>query len=203
MTEESRTEVLGVGEYRANWIARSLSIRVRARGLLPCENYDAFLSIDETDASGMTFDMTFLVDDYCIRQTKPFFVESGTVWRGDEMSSAAVVIRDSVGTHKIEVEEDDYAAPDQFRVSTSSLAEELDIYLVYAKLPQYSGSHHGCIVVPADSFVTAIRYRAFGPASREECERFVAESCSIEVPPKPILAAGEIPWPLKPVRVSR
>lgn len=195
-------EVLGVAnEYRAFWIARSFGVRVRARGLLPCENYDAILVPDMQDESGMTFEMTFIVEDYCMRAEKPFNVQSGTVYTGDDPSSAKVSIRDAVGEHHIEIEESIRDTSGERRVKSSEFFGRSEEYVVYAKLPKNADTHHGCIVVPASSFVTAIHYRAFGPASQEDCEKFKEANCGYMS--SSVTAGGEIPWPLKESRSTQ
>jgi hypothetical protein len=36
----------------------------------------------------------------------------------------------------------------------------------------------GCSVIPADAFFPMIYYRAFGPGSKEECDKWVVEHCA-------------------------
>ena len=53
------------------------------------------------------------------------------------------------------------------------MAGQYAVYSLSGSLPQYTG----CIIVREGDMVLAIYSRAFGPDSRDNCERFVAENC--------------------------
>ena len=88
------------------------------------------------------------------------------------------------------------ATPDGFEGFPTESAADRDEYIVYAKLPKPEKGHHGCIVVPADHFVTGIHYHAYGPASQAECDAFVAKNCKAFDAFGDTLRGGEIPRPL-------
>ena len=191
MTAKSTSRVLGVANYEARWIAKSLLVRLTATGVLPCINYEAQLEKRPERVSPPMWDMVFIVDDYCLKALKPFSVEAIMTSRS---SATSITVRDAVGEHQISI-----LQPREKSSEPSLLvsASDLDEYLVYAKLPKLDGAHHGCIVVPADTFVTGIHYRAFGPASKADCQAFVSKNCTAESPnlSKLNLPGGEIPWP--------
>lgn len=181
-------KVLGNARYEAHLVQRSSLVRLTARGLLPCSNYMAQLEQRPERIEPPMWDFVFYVADTCEKALR-YFEE--TVTMNNSVGAATISVRDASGTHDVPVKH-------QFVPGEEAEEEELtdeEQFMVYAKVPKPEVGHKGCILVPADSIVTAIHYAAFGPASRDECEAFLQDNCS---GPADLfrLAGGEIPWPL-------
>lgn len=182
-------KVFGVGSYRARWVQRSSLVELSAYGLLPCLNYSAELEMRPERVLPPMWNMVFYVQDYCLTATKPFFVTKQFAL--DEIKEGiSVVVHDATGEVEVPVEHDD--------VVTSAEVEDIvpdalnDLCFVYARLPKHTGNYVGCIVAPVTDVVLGIFYRAFGPATRSECDEWVKNNCSSDVK----MMGGEIPWPL-------
>lgn len=192
MTDQSKKRVLGVANYEARWVAKSLLVRLTANGILPCANYDAQLEKRPERVVPPMWDMVFLVEDVCLKALRPFSIN---VVMPNTSNAKEIIVRDAAGEHHVPILQPLEISPEP---SLLKSAADLDQYIVYAKLPNTGDGHHGCIVVPADTFVTAIHYRAFGPASKADCESFAHDNCRAEMPDFTTLnlVGGEIPWPL-------
>ncbi len=179
--------VYGVARYEARWINKSFLVRLTATGILPCSNYRAQLEKRPERVLPPMWDMVFYIQDHCEKALCPFKSEVVMVNSTDANS---LTIRDATGDVDVPI-----LQPFEVLAEPSPLqfggAQQ---HIVYAKLP-HSSSHHGCIVVPEDTLVTAVHYRAFGPAPKSECEAFVNEHCS-GLPESFAFRSGEIPWPL-------
>ncbi len=192
MSDPKTYKVLGVAEYEAHWIQRSYMVKLEARGLLPCSNFEAQLEKRPERVSPPMWDMVFFVEDRCEKRVRPFLVNAIIY---NAVGANTISVRDALGEHEIPIEHQLSTEKSEPLLTSTS---DLDLYMVYAKLPKIDDAHHGCIVVPADSIVTAIHYRIFGPAPKSECDRFSLENC-IESPSDSSglkLLGGEIPWPL-------
>lgn len=177
---ETISKVWGIARYDAHWVQRSNLVKLIARGVLPCSNYVAQLEQRPEKIIPPMWNMVFYVPDTCEKGLS-FFEESVTMVNATGAST--ITVYDAAGAHDISIRQ-------QFEP-----VDEDEKCIVYGKLPKPDTGHKGCIIVPADSFVTAIHYRAFGPASRAECEEFLQSNCS---GPGEVfrLAGGEIPWPM-------
>lgn len=194
MSETEATKVLGVAEYEARWIQRSFMVRLTAKGILPCCNYEAQLEKRPERVIPPMWDMVFFVENVCMEAVKFFEVEAVIL---NAAGAKTISVRDATGEHEVPIQE---ALSARENSTAFKSAADLDLFIVYGKLPKIDGGHHGCIVVPADSFVTAIHYRAFGPASKAECDEFLLKNCIAGHPKLSALSlpGGEIPWPLLP-----
>jgi hypothetical protein len=172
------TKVLGSARYEAHWVQRSKLVQLVARGVLPCANYTAQLEHRPERVLPPMWNMIFFVPNVCVKRPKYFEV---SVTMANSTSAEAIVVHDAAGMNEVPIRQ--------------QIETEDEQYVVYARLPRSEAGHSGCFVIPADSFVTAIHYRAFGPASRMECEAFVQSGCA---GPGEVfrLAGGEIPWPV-------
>ncbi len=191
-------KVLGVGKYRAVRAPRSDLVTLTATGLLPCLNYNALLEMRPERVVPPMWNMTFLIDDVCIRAVKPFSVDVHMSVAADGPTQEITVF-DATGEVKVPIEE-------QIPAAKASFAAPVDQFIVYARLPHPSvknSGHTGCIVVPADSLVIAVYYNAFGPATQEACDDFVAKNCQpfaglgLNLTKVTASADGgsEVPWP--------
>ena len=192
MTEQAKTQrVLGVAEYEARWIARSFMVRLTAKGVLPCCNYEAQLEMRPERVLPPMWNMVFFQEDYCLKALKFFDVEAIIL---NAEGATSISVTDATGEHQVPIQE--HLSPTNNSEALKSAAEQ-DQYIVYAKLPKIGDAHHGCVIVPADFLVTAIHYRAFGPASKSDCDSFAQKHCASE---KKLFSketpGGEIPWPL-------
>lgn len=187
---EDYTRVLGIATYEARWVQRSSLVRLTARGILPCSNYLAQLEQRPERIIPPMWDMVFYAQDWCQRAIRPF--EESTVMVNSS-GATSISVRDAMGTHDVPIQQafELEGGP----AKGSDAAQEEEQFVVYGKLPKPDTGHQGCIVVPSDSMVTAIHYRAFGPASREDCEMFIQSNCA-GTAFFDVLASGEIPWPL-------
>lgn len=192
MTEQAKTQrVLGVAEYEARWIARSFMVKLTAKGILPCYNYEAQLEMRPERVLPPMWNMVFFQEDYCLKARKFFEVEAIIL---NAEGATSISVTDATGEHQISIQE--HLSPTINSEALRSAAEQ-DQYVVYAKLPKIGDVHHGCIIVPADFLVSAIHYRAFGPASKSECDTFFLKFCASEAKSLSTHApGGEIPWPL-------
>lgn len=192
MAAKSTNRVLGIGNYEARWVAKSLLVRLTATGILPCSNYEAQLEKRHERVYPPMWDMVFIVEDYCEKGLKPFSVEAVMTSSSD---ATKIIVRDAAGEHEVPILLS-HEMTGTARVLES--AADIDQYIVYAKLPKMDNAHYGCIVVPADTLVTGIHYRTFGPASKAECDAYTAKNCTKETLDlsELKLAGGEMPWPL-------
>lgn len=192
MSEETTTKVLGVAEYEARWIQRSFMVRLTAKGILPCSNYRAQLEKRPERVVPPMWDMAFFIQNYCEKALKPFEVEAIIL---NAEGAKLIIVHDAAGEHEVPIQESTASIEQPAELQS---AADRDEFVVYAKLPKPDEGHFGCIIVPADSFVTAIHYRAFGPSSRKQCEEFASKNCIFGHPPPrgELQASGEIPWPL-------
>lgn len=194
MSNQAKTQrVLGIAEYEARWIARSFMVRLTAKGILPCYNYEAQLEMRPERILPPMWNMVFFLEDYCLKALKFFEVEAIIL---NAAGATSISVTDALGEHKIPIQE--HLTPmSKGNGEALKTAAEQDQYIVYAKLPRIDEGHHGCIVVPTDFLVTAIYYRAFGPAPKSKCDTYVSELCKADIKVSETHArAGEIPWPL-------
>lgn len=185
---ENYVKVLGSASYEAHWVQRSSLVRLTARGLLPCSNYMPQLEQRPERIIPPMWDMVFYVPSMCEERVR-YFEESVTMANSD--GAKTISVRDASGTHDVPIKHQ-FVADEAAEVQDNTGDEQ---FMVYAKVPRPDEGHKGCILVPADSIVTAIHYAAFGPASRDDCEAFLLENCNGPAN-KFRLASGEIPWPL-------
>ncbi|MEM7299590.1 MAG: hypothetical protein AAF468_00780 [Pseudomonadota bacterium] len=182
-------KVLGMGVYEARWIGRSFLVRLTARGILPCSNYEAALEQRPEKIFPPMWNMVFYVSETCEKGLK-YFEESVTVYAE---GADSLTVHDATGGHDVPIQP---AFPLRTDENNAAFAEPEKL-CVYAVLPAPIDGHRGCLIVPCGTILPAIYYPAFGPASREECEEFVASNC-VTLPKefKSLTAGGEIPWPL-------
>lgn len=187
---ENISRVLGSGAYEARWVQRSNLVRLTAKGLLPCSNYIAQLEQRPERIIPPMWDMIFYVPDSCQKGLR-YFEESVTMVNSS--GATAISVRDAIGTHEVPIQLP-FAAGEEV-ASAAEDEEESEQFIVYAKLPKPDKGHKGCIIVPSDSLVTMIHYKAFGPASYDDCKMYLQTNCA---GPADVftLAGGEIPWPL-------
>lgn len=193
---EGADRTLGIASYEARWISRSIMVKLSATGVLPCFNFEAQLEQRPERVDPPNWEMIFYTQNFCLTATKPF---SREVVFTNSSGSETVTVYDADGEHRIKIGEATPFASDIGEKSTADAlfsAADLDLYIVYAKLPKLGDGHHGCIVVPADTAVTAIHYKAFGPASKSECENFTSANCSIQEPE--LVKAAHVIWPFSP-----
>lgn len=186
---DSVSKVLGSATYEARWVQRSNLVRLTAKGLLPCSNYVAQLEQRPERIIPPMWDMIFYVPATCEKGLR-FFEESVTMVNSS--GATTISVNDALGSHDVPIQSALVPGEAATSGSTADAAEEQ--FIVYAKLPRPATGHKGCIVVPADSFVTAIHYKVHGPASYADCQEFTQENCN--GPAEQLtLAGGEIPWP--------
>jgi len=173
-------KVLGSGTYQARWVARSNLVQLTAMGMLPCSNYVAQLEKRPERVTPPHWDLVFFIEDTCEKGLKPFVASVVMV---NSNGADSLLVRDAAGEHEVPIEH-------AFEVAT----KDSNDHVVYARLPKPEAGHRGCVIAPADHLVSAIHYKAFGPAPRSECERFVSEHCLGSVPG--FVPGGEIPWPV-------
>ncbi|WP_299822960.1 hypothetical protein [uncultured Jannaschia sp.] len=183
-------KVYGVGQYSARWVQRSSLVEITTSGLLPCLNYSASLEKRPERVLPPMWDMIFYTQDVCLAAVKPFYITQQFAM--DEVTDGQkVILYDATGQVEVPIERDG-------DIKVSSAAEGIkrlinDMYIVYAQLPKHSGTYKGCIIGHVNSAVLGIYYRAYGPASRAECDKWLSDNCA-EADFE--LASGEIPWPL-------
>jgi hypothetical protein len=102
-----------------------------------------------------------------------------------------LVVVDATGEHLVPIQP---AYADTAQQPPLDVSESGN-HVVYARLSGQPGEHIGCFMVPEGTIVLAIYYRAYGPASKSECENFIAKTCKPDTDEKS-LRGGEIPWPL-------
>lgn len=189
MSDHEAKRTLGSANYKAEWVSRTNLVKLTATGILPCANYEAQLEERPERVIPPMWDMIFYVTDFCLKALKPF---EKSVYFEAPNDTRSIFVRDASGEHEVPVS--DVVAEVHLDSVFGDAGGESDLYSVFAKLPKEDSGHYGCTVLPADSIVLAIYYTAFGPASKEECDQFLVESCRGERSFE--LAAGEIPWPL-------
>ena len=188
--ETGKTQrVLGVGNYEARWVQKSLIVELTATGILPCWNYQACLEKAPQDIAPAEWEMIFYVQPFCIRATRPF---EAKVFVFDAAVSDKLVVHDAVGRHEVEIQQ-----PVEDEKAVELEAIEVDLFTVHAMLPHSANNPHGCIVVPYGSILPAIYYRVFGPAPRVECEAYKAKHCRPHEDAVRPFRGEEVPWPLK------
>jgi len=184
-------KVLGVGHYTARWVQRSSLVELTATGLLPCFNYSAALEMRPERVFPPMWNMVFYTQDVCMTAVKPFSI-SQQFAMSEVQEGQSIIIHDATGEVEVPIEHDGAAALSPTSDGLNGILD--DLYFVYARLPKNTGAYQGCVIAPVSSVVLGIYYRAYGPASKAECENWMATNCTegdvIE------LAGGEIPWPL-------
>lgn len=188
MTKEKHKRTYGIAEYSANWIGKSLLVKLTASGVLPCANYSAQLEKRPERVDPPNWDMIFYTQDVCLKALKPFTVEASFP---NTTGAKSIVVYDAIGKHEVSIEFDAEQA-DAEDYGPIECCADRDEYVVYGRLPKPDTGHKGCIVVPADNIVLGIYYRAFGPASKVECDAFALKNCA---PASPFLG-GDVPFPL-------
>ncbi|UWQ36565.1 hypothetical protein K3552_13780 [Leisingera aquaemixtae] len=184
MSENLARRVLGTATYTATRSSVDGLATLRAVGVLPCANYEAQLEKRPERILPPFWEMAFYVQDVCLRALKPFDISVVVNGSG---GAAQITVYDAAGEHHVAVE----AAPETTATEDPfTTAGERDQFIVYGRLPAPVSGHQGCIVVPADFLVAAIYYRAFGPASRVECDDFALQNCS------PFSSGTGFPFPL-------
>lgn len=189
MQQVKTTRVLGIADYEARWVHNSFLVELTATGVLPCDNYEAQIEQRPEKVLPPMWDMVFYIQTHCAKRLKPFIKKVLFV---NTTGPQSIFVRDASGENEVPIQQAFEATTEGSRLDIGSTQD----HIVYAKLPRSGSGHCGCIVVPEGSLVTAIHYRAFGPAPKEECDRFVLQNCG------PLAAdwdfrAGEIPWPLQ------
>ncbi len=177
----------GVAQYEARWIARSLMVRLTARGILPCSNYVAQLEMRPGPTDPPEWNMVFIVSETCEKALVPFEAEAVMV---NTTGATEITVHDGVGTHQVPIQPA-FGAP----VTIMKAGQAMDDnFVVFADIPDGTVGHSGCLVVPEGTIVVATKTRVFGPDSRDACDDFVEQNCSAEK--VLVLRGGEIPWPL-------
>lgn len=184
MPENIEQRVLGTATYTATRSSADGLVTLRAVGVLPCLNYEAQLEKRPERILPPFWEMVFYVQDVCLTALKPFDIRVVVNGSG---GATHITVFDAAGEHHVPVESATATTATEDPFTT---ADERDQFIVYGRLPTPASGHHGCIVVPADSMVAAIYYRAFGPASRAECDEFALQNCS------PFSSGTGFPWPL-------
>lgn len=187
------TKRLGIGRYKAIRAPRSDLVTLYASGTLPCFNYEAQLDKRPERVVPPMWNMIFLTQDFCLRTIRPFDlkVHMNVVADG---SVTDIVVHDATGQVLVPIVDEISSDKTEFRVG------ENEEFTVYARLPaptDDSKEHYGCTVVPADSFVAAIYYPAFGPASKVECDAWVVKNCNPLGDFGAVKKRGtDVPWPI-------
>lgn len=179
---------LGSGSYKAQWINKSLLVRISATGILPCYNYEAELEPGPQDIEPPIWEMIFYTEPLCLRAIKPFMVMRVHPYPA---GSEHVTVRDATGDHKVPIEPAAPLSMDGAEDAASVL--ERRGFEVHSLVP--ADPPHGCIIVPGGSIVPAIYTRVFGPADMTDCEDFVKKHCEMEGG-KVSARGGDVPWPL-------
>jgi len=178
---------LGIATYRAEWIGKSLLVRLTATGVMPCYNYEAMLEQHPARVLPPMWNMVFLTQDFCLTAMKPF--EHSVIF--PSFNASSVIIHDAAGSHEVPIVH--ATDPARIRLSISGDRDTGERHVVFARLPPPAEGegHSGCFVAPEGTIVTAIHYVAFGPASAQDCAAYVAANCS-----KPTKDdENTIPWP--------
>lgn len=188
MSDTVFKKVLGVADYEAKWVQRSNLVRLRAVGILPCSNYEAQLEQRPERVIPPMWSMAFLIQDICLTAVRPFVEER---FFPAPPRTKSITVFDAVGENQVELSG---STTDSIELVDLSSASDRDEYNVYARVVATDGPPSGCIVVPADAVVIAIYYCVFGPATKAECDAYVAKNCDNAQEIK--LRGGEVPWPL-------
>lgn len=186
------TKVLGLATYTALRAPRSDLVTLTATGVLPCANYAADLLMRPERVVPPMWSLVFFVEEVCLRAIRPFVIEAHMAVPADAPTQQITVL-DASGSVRVPIlDEIEPAAATFGSIGT-------DRFCVYARLPYPSvktGGHVACFVAPADALVAAIYYRAYGPASRQECDDFIASSCVPSTAGALKTKGGnEVPWP--------
>jgi hypothetical protein len=64
------------------------------------------------------------------------------------------------------------------------MSEEDKRYIVAALTVSSGKQYQDCILAAEDDFIPATHNRVYGPASREDCEQWMAENCESGKPTK-------------------
>lgn len=180
-------KVLGVASYSAVRSPNSDIVTLTAVGALPCMNYDAQLEKRPERVFPPMWNMVFFVQDFCLRAIKPF--ELAVKMNISAGGADAIIVHDATGTVHVPIS--DPFVPFDINSDTG----EEDQYVVYARLPRQPGSYAGCIVVPEGTIVIAIYYKAYGPASKQECDQWMLKNCGFFERTRVGMFGGEVPWP--------
>lgn len=188
MQDVETTRVLGVGGYKARRVSKGM-VRLMAKGLLPCCNFDAQLEQRNEDPDPRKWDLIFYVYEGAAKVSKPFSLHSFVKVPDSEKT---MFIRDAVGDQEVVIEDPLPVTEGPGRFAT---AADRDRFMVYGRLPRPHEGHHGCIIVPADAYMVSVYYQAFGPASKLDCEAFVRENADDKCLKKTI-TRDQLPWTL-------
>ncbi|WP_120631344.1 hypothetical protein [Ruegeria sp. EL01] len=174
----TKTRVYGYGNYAAVWVDGGPTVRLTASGLLPCSNYEARLEKRPERIDPPAWDMVFYIDDHCEKGLKVFDVDA---LMHNNSGATSIILHDALGEQIVPIKD-----------ATETWVHSEALYLVYARLPQPDKGHFGCILVAEGTIVTADRYRAFGPASKEDCEAFLLQNCTATARKSPL--GNALPW---------
>lgn len=158
MGRKQTTRMLGCAEYTAKWIDESMAVRLTARGFLPCVNHFAQLE-KRRDGS---FETVFYTQETREESHTPFCLQA-IVLASDGQSTVAV--SDAFGRRQIKIEAADPApliAPGE--------------HIVYARFSALDLPDETYFTQPVGTKVLPIYKRVFGPASKQDCDGFIASA---------------------------
>lgn len=176
---ESYSKTLGHARYEAHWVHQTRLVQLTACGQLPCAEGFAQFEMRSERVSPPLWNFVFFI-------AKPW--QSGL-----KMFEHSVVMVNSSGTDTVIVHDASGMNEVPIRSRAAPAADPVTGFVVQARFPAPRSGHCGCVIVPSDALLPAHYYRAFGPARHDDCAAFVAEHQSGA---GPVLAGGEIPWPL-------
>lgn len=187
MATESTLRVLGIAEYEARWVHKSLIVELTARGVLPCANYRAQLERRPEAVVPAMWDMVFYVPNVCVMAIRPF---ETTVFIDDPSGAGKLIVHDVAGGHEVVIQQ---PLGSETPVANRKIIE-FDLFSVHARLPNSGNNPHSCMIAPYGSLLPAIYYRVYGPASLQECEAFKAKRCQ-SITAYATSRGNEVPWP--------
>lgn len=159
MGRKNTMRMLGCADYEAKWIDDSLAVRITARGFLPCANHFAQL---EVQADGCC-EMVFYTQDSRDESYSPFFLQAIVML---ENNRDTVLLVDALGQHEIRV-----------KPTEAKLREETSgQHIVYARNTSVNVPDETYFTQPVGTKVLPIFKRAYGPASKADCEAFIASA---------------------------
>lgn len=163
MKREITTRMLGCAEYEAQWIGKGLTVRLTARGYLPCANHLAQLE----KRSDATWETIFYTQEDSVETFTPFKLQVIVmVNEGDTIVS----VMDALGEHRIKIAASRQEEPE---VLAGDLREQ---FLVYFRKDNAKPNKSAYFMVPVGTKVLPIFKRAYGPSHKHDCNSFIDAS---------------------------
>lgn len=166
MEQMHTTRVHGSANYKAQWIGQSTAVLLTASGVLPCKNFLAQLERRGSRISPSTWELVFYMP--CEFENAPKSFESEAIVLNTSGDKNLVVI-DAMGEHVVPIQ----AAVNTESENLPTDAYSPSFYVVYNRSGEAEKLGSQIFMMLEGTVVLPIFKKAFGPASKSDCEGFI------------------------------